>query len=45
MVKDVRLYLDEAKTLGLPPEVGAAVAQVWEATMAAEGAGSDSHRW
>ncbi|OBK79909.1 NAD(P)-dependent oxidoreductase [Mycobacterium sp. 1164985.4] len=41
MVKDVRLYLDEAKALGLPTEVADAVAQVWEATMAAEGAESD----
>lgn len=41
MVKDVRLYLDEAKALGLPTEVADAVARVWEATMAGEGAESD----
>lgn len=41
MVKDVRLYLDEARTLELPTEVADAVAQVWEATMATQGADSD----
>lgn len=41
MVKDVRLYLDEVKTLGLPTELADAVAQVWESTMASEGADSD----
>ncbi|KUH68256.1 oxidoreductase [Mycolicibacterium novocastrense] len=41
MVKDVRLYLDEAKALGLPTELADAVAQVWEATMSSEGPESD----
>lgn len=41
MVKDVRLYLDEAKALGLPTELADAVARVWEATMASEGAEAD----
>lgn len=41
MVKDVRLYLDEAKALGLPTELADAVARVWEATMASEGPESD----
>ncbi|KUI04260.1 oxidoreductase [Mycolicibacterium acapulense] len=41
MVKDVRLYLDEARALGLPTELADAVGQVWEATMASEGAESD----
>ncbi|MGE2721416.1 NAD(P)-dependent oxidoreductase [Mycolicibacterium celeriflavum] len=41
MVKDVRLYLDEAKALGLPTELADAVAQVWESTLASEGADSD----
>lgn len=41
MVKDVRLYLDEAKALGLPTELAEAVAQVWESTMRVEGADSD----
>lgn len=41
MVKDVRLYLDEAKALGVPVEIAEAVAQLWEAAMRAEGADSD----
>nr|WP_090339229.1 NAD(P)-dependent oxidoreductase [Mycolicibacterium malmesburyense]CRL67417.1 3-hydroxyisobutyrate dehydrogenase [Mycolicibacterium malmesburyense] len=41
MVKDVRLYLDEAKALGLSTELADAVAQVWNATLASEGADSD----
>ncbi|OBI73351.1 NAD(P)-dependent oxidoreductase [Mycobacterium sp. E740] len=41
MVKDVRLYLDEAKALGLPTELADAVARVWESTLASEGADSD----
>ncbi len=31
MVKDVRLYLDEAKSLGLPTDIADAVAAIWEA--------------
>jgi 3-hydroxyisobutyrate dehydrogenase-like beta-hydroxyacid dehydrogenase len=30
MVKDVRLYVEEAKTLGVPMEIAEAVARVWE---------------
>jgi 3-hydroxyisobutyrate dehydrogenase-like beta-hydroxyacid dehydrogenase len=30
MVKDVRLYLDEAKALGVPVEIAEAVARLWE---------------
>ncbi|ORB63446.1 NAD(P)-dependent oxidoreductase [Mycolicibacterium tusciae] len=41
MVKDVRLYLDEARALGLPTAMAAAVAQVWESTLASEGPESD----
>ncbi|OBI49051.1 oxidoreductase [Mycobacterium kyorinense] len=41
MVKDVRLYLDEAKALGLPTQLAESVAQLWEATLAAEGPNSD----
>jgi len=41
MVKDVRLYLDEAKALGVPVEVAEAVARLWEATLNDEGADSD----
>jgi 3-hydroxyisobutyrate dehydrogenase len=41
MVKDIRLYLDEARALGLPTGLAEAVAQIWEATMAAEGPDSD----
>jgi len=41
MVKDVRLYLDEARTLGVPVEVAEAVARLWEATLNDEGADSD----
>ncbi|RAV07190.1 NAD(P)-dependent oxidoreductase, partial [Mycolicibacterium sp. GF69] len=41
MVKDVRLYLEEAKALGLPTELAEAVARVWESTMRIEGADSD----
>ena len=31
MVKDVRLYLDEAKALGVPVEVAEAIGRLWEA--------------
>ncbi|MFZ1161041.1 NAD(P)-dependent oxidoreductase [Mycobacterium sp.] len=41
MVKDVRLYLNEAKALGVPVEIAEAVARVWEATLNDEGADSD----
>jgi hypothetical protein len=41
MVKDVRLYLDEAKTLGAPVEIAEAVARLWETTLDDEGADSD----
>ena len=41
MAKDVRLYLDEAKTLGLPVEIAEAVQQIWEHTVQAEGPDSD----
>jgi hypothetical protein len=42
MVKDVRLYLDEAKALGVPVEIAEAVARLWETTLNDEGADSDS---
>jgi hypothetical protein len=41
MVEDVRLYLDEARTLGVPVEIAEAVARLWETTLNDEGA--DSH--
>jgi 3-hydroxyisobutyrate dehydrogenase-like beta-hydroxyacid dehydrogenase len=41
MVKDVRLYLDEAKALGVPVGVAEAVGRLWEATMRDEGPDSD----
>jgi 3-hydroxyisobutyrate dehydrogenase-like beta-hydroxyacid dehydrogenase len=41
MVKDVRLYLDEAKALGVPVEVAEAVGRIWETAMYDEGADSD----
>ena len=41
MVKDVRLYLDEAKALGLPTHIADAVATVWETTLTEEGPESD----
>lgn len=41
MAKDVRLYLDEARTLGLPAEIAEAVQQIWEHTVQAEGLDSD----
>jgi 3-hydroxyisobutyrate dehydrogenase-like beta-hydroxyacid dehydrogenase len=31
MVKDARLYLDEAKALGAPVEVAEAIGRLWEA--------------
>jgi 3-hydroxyisobutyrate dehydrogenase-like beta-hydroxyacid dehydrogenase len=41
MVKDVRLFLDEARSLGLPTDIADAVATSWETTMAEEGPDSD----
>lgn len=41
MVKDVRLYLDEAKALGLPMQLADAVAALWESTLREQGAESD----
>ena len=44
MVKDVRLYVDEAKALGLPTHIADAVATLWENTLIEEGPASDSPR-
>jgi 3-hydroxyisobutyrate dehydrogenase-like beta-hydroxyacid dehydrogenase len=41
MVKDVRLYLEEAHSLGLPTQIADAVAALWESTMDTQGPGSD----
>jgi 3-hydroxyisobutyrate dehydrogenase-like beta-hydroxyacid dehydrogenase len=41
MVKDVRLYLDEAKALGVSTEIADAVARLWETVMAELGPESD----
>ncbi|KDE97701.1 oxidoreductase [Mycolicibacterium aromaticivorans JS19b1 = JCM 16368] len=41
MVKDVRLYLEEAEALGLPTEVAAAVGRLWELVLREEGPESD----
>lgn len=41
MVKDVRLYLEEATALGLSTELADAVAHVWESTLVSEGADAD----
>ena len=41
MVKDVRLYLDEARALGLPTHIADAVAALWENTLTEEGPESD----
>ena len=41
MVKDVRLYLEEAAALGLPTEITEAVGRVWEAVLRDEGPESD----
>jgi 3-hydroxyisobutyrate dehydrogenase-like beta-hydroxyacid dehydrogenase len=41
MVKDVRLYLEEAKALGLPTPIADAVATLWEDTLTEEGPESD----
>ncbi len=44
MVKDVRLYLDEARALDVPVEIAEAVARLWETTLHDEGADSDFTR-
>jgi 3-hydroxyisobutyrate dehydrogenase-like beta-hydroxyacid dehydrogenase len=41
MVKDVRLYLDEAKALGVPADVAETIGRLWEAAARDEGPGSD----
>jgi hypothetical protein len=41
MVKDVRLFLSEAESFGIPIEVAAAVGRLWEKALADNGAGSD----
>ena len=41
MVKDVGLYLDEAKALGVSAEVAAAVGRLWELALRDQGAESD----
>jgi 3-hydroxyisobutyrate dehydrogenase-like beta-hydroxyacid dehydrogenase len=41
MVKDVRLYLEEAAALGLPTDIAATVGRVWESVLREEGADSD----
>lgn len=41
MVKDVRLYLEEAKELGVPAEVAEAVGRLWEVAMRDQGPDSD----
>ena len=44
MVKDVRLALEEMKSLGLPMEVADAVGRLWETVISAEGAESEIGR-
>jgi 3-hydroxyisobutyrate dehydrogenase-like beta-hydroxyacid dehydrogenase len=41
MVKDVRLYLDEAKALGVPVDVAEAIGRLWESTAREQGPESD----
>ena len=41
MVKDVRLYLDEAKALGVPVDVAEAISRLWEIAARDEGPDSD----
>lgn len=41
MLKDVRLYLDEAKALGVPVDVADAIGRLWEAAARDEGPDSD----
>jgi 3-hydroxyisobutyrate dehydrogenase-like beta-hydroxyacid dehydrogenase len=41
MVKDVRLYLDEAKALGVPVDVAETIGRLWEAAARDQGNDSD----
>jgi 3-hydroxyisobutyrate dehydrogenase-like beta-hydroxyacid dehydrogenase len=41
MVKDVRLYLDEAKALGVPTDVAETIAALWETAARDQGLDSD----
>jgi 3-hydroxyisobutyrate dehydrogenase-like beta-hydroxyacid dehydrogenase len=41
MVKDVRLYLDEARALGVPADVAETIGRVWEAAARDQGPDSD----
>lgn len=41
MVKDVRLYLDEARALGVPAEVATTIVRLWETTARDQGPDSD----
>lgn len=41
MVKDVRLYLDEARALGVPADIAETVARIWETAAHEQGADSD----
>ncbi|OBC01280.1 NAD(P)-dependent oxidoreductase [Mycobacterium sp. 852002-40037_SCH5390672] len=41
MLKDVRLYLDEARALGVPAEVAETTGRLWEALARVEGPDSD----
>ena len=41
MVKDVRLYLDEAEALGVPVEVAETIGRLWEAAARDQGPDSD----
>jgi 3-hydroxyisobutyrate dehydrogenase-like beta-hydroxyacid dehydrogenase len=41
MIKDVRLYLDEAKALGVPADVAETIGRLWEAAARDQGPDSD----
>jgi 3-hydroxyisobutyrate dehydrogenase-like beta-hydroxyacid dehydrogenase len=41
MVKDVRLYLDEAKALGVPAQVAETIGRIWETAVRDQGPDSD----
>ncbi|OBF46369.1 oxidoreductase [Mycobacterium sp. 852002-50816_SCH5313054-b] len=41
MVKDVRLYLDEARALGVPGQIAEAIGRLWEAVARDQGPDSD----
>ncbi|OMC45168.1 oxidoreductase [Mycobacterium sp. IS-2888] len=41
MLKDVRLYLDEAKALGVPADVAETIGRLWETTARDQGPDSD----